>query len=344
MTPNKPLIKVTFILSLIIICLIVASFFPELVFILILSVLFALVLEPFVHFLEYRAGLKRIFAVLISFVVVGGILTFGGIEFVPIALDRAKSLYGTFQTFPFDEKLQAISRDISSLIPFFNAGAIHEQIISLIHQAIEQLGKTVEESVGFLANLIIAPFITFFILMDGDKAIKKGIELIPNKYFEMTLNVFFKLKNELSAYLKGLFLESSTVGILNIIAFLILGIPYAIVIGVCAGIANIVPYFGPVVGATLAIIISFVYGGSTHIILNIIIASLLIRLIDDVVLQPLCFGRTLKMHPVAVVFILLIGNQLLGIVGMVISIPIATILRVSASETYWGFRRYSITA
>jgi predicted PurR-regulated permease PerM len=83
--------------------------------------------------------------------------------------------------------------------------------------------------------------------------------------------------------------------------------------------------------------------GSFQMLLPILLLSLIIRLIDDLVLQPLCFGKTLDMHPVAVVFVLLIGHQLMGVVGMVISIPIATILRVTATETYWGLKHYSIT-
>jgi predicted PurR-regulated permease PerM len=127
------------------------------------------------------------------------------------------------------------------------------------------------------------------------------------------------------------------------IGLTILGVPYGLLIGVLAGIANIVPYLGPIVGAGLAIFVSLVEFGSFQMLLPILLLSLIIRLIDDLVLQPLCFGKTLDMHPVAVVFVLLIGHQLMGVAGMVISIPIATILRVTATETYWGLKHYSIT-
>ena len=76
----------------------------------------------------------------------------------------------------------------------------------------------------------------------------------------------------------------------------------------------------------------------------ILVLALVTRLTDDLILQPICFGKSLDMHPVAVVLTLIIGHQLMGISGMVISIPIATILRVSATETYWGLKNYTITA
>lgn len=344
MIQNKPLLKVSILTSFIIVGFVIASFFPEIVLTLILSVILALFLEPFVKFLEYHTGIKRILAIIIVYIIVGSIVTLLALNLVPAAIEHMKVLYATFHNFPFDQKLQSLSEDLAATIPFINADTIHIEINAIIRYFLDSLTHIAASIAGFVVNLFIIPFITFFILADGQKALKAFIERIPNKYFEMSLNVLYKLERELSAYLKGLFLESSTVGLLNVIALMILDVPYAIAIGILAGIANIVPYLGPIVGASFAIAISFVHGASSSLIAKIIISSIIIRIIDDIILQPLCFGHTLKMHPVAVVLILLIGHQLLGIAGMVIAIPVATILRVSAMETYWGLRHYSITA
>jgi predicted PurR-regulated permease PerM len=153
-----------------------------------------------------------------------------------------------------------------------------------------------------------------------------------------------KLGKELVSYLRGLILECGIVGGLSVIGFMIIGVPYAILIGILSGIANVVPYLGPIAGATIALLASLTKTGDFQMFLPIAILSVIIRLIDDLALQPLCFGKSLDMHPVAVVLTLIIGHQLMGISGMVISIPIATILRVSAMETYWGLKHYTITA
>ncbi|HVN47302.1 MAG TPA: AI-2E family transporter, partial [Bacteroidota bacterium] len=107
---------------------------------------------------------------------------------------------------------------------------------------------------------------------------------------------------------------------------------------------NIVPYLGPIVGAGLAILVSLITTGDFQMLFPILVLALVTRLADDLILQPICFGKSLDMHPVAVVLTLIIGHQLMGVAGMVISIPIATILRVSATETYWGLKNYTITA
>ncbi|HTP14200.1 MAG TPA: AI-2E family transporter, partial [Bacteroidota bacterium] len=76
----------------------------------------------------------------------------------------------------------------------------------------------------------------------------------------------------------------------------------------------------------------------------ILIITLIIRGIDDTVVQPICFAKSIDMHPLMVILVLIIGHELLGIAGLVIAIPLATILKAAAIETYWGLKHYSITA
>ena len=340
---NKPFLKVLFLIALIIVSFWIASYFPDLVLTIIISVLLAFILKPIVRFLEFRLAIKRSIAIALVFLFIGGIISLLAIELVPVAIEKMKEMYATCRTFPFEQKLSEVTKDIAAKIPFVNQATITQKVEGLIQSGLESIGEGLTSATGFLVNIAIIPFITYFILADGDAAVKKFVEKIPNKYFEMSLNVIYTLQNELVSYLRGLMLESCIVGVLTMIGLTILGVPYGLLIGVLAGIANIVPYLGPIVGAGLAIFVSLVEFGSFQMLLPILLLSLIIRLIDDLALQPLCFGKTLDMHPVAVVFVLLIGHQLMGVVGMVIYITIATILRVNATETYWGLKHYSIT-
>lgn len=76
----------------------------------------------------------------------------------------------------------------------------------------------------------------------------------------------------------------------------------------------------------------------------ILLLTVFIRLVDDLVVQPLCISTSIDMHPLAVVLVLLFGDELMGIAGLVLAMPIATILRVTAVETYWGLKHYRITS
>jgi predicted PurR-regulated permease PerM len=85
--------------------------------------------------------------------------------------------------------------------------------------------------------------------------------------------------------------------------------------------------------------------GDFHQVVWILLLSLIgVQLLDNVFIQPLCFSKTVDMHPVTIIIVLIVGNSLMGVAGMLLAIPIATILKESAVETYWGLRNYQITA
>jgi putative permease len=341
---NKPLVKVLAFTGLIILCFWIASFFPDLVLTLVISVLISFILKPLVRFLEFRFGLKRGLAITIVFLIITGLTLLILIETIPLLIGRMRGMYDQLKVFPFEEKLTIAAKEMASHVPFIDASTVGEKVHILIGQVLHSIGETTGTIASYLVNLLIIPFITYFILAEGDIGLKKLVERIPNKYFEMSLNIMDKLGRELVFYLRGLILECGIVGGLSAIGFMIIGVPYAPLLGVFAGIANLVPYLGFIFAASLAVIASLTKTGDFSMLWHILILSGIIRMIDDFALQPLCFGKSLNMHPVAVVLVLIIGHQLMGVAGMVISIPVATILRVSATETYWGLKHYSITA
>jgi predicted PurR-regulated permease PerM len=253
-------------------------------------------------------------------------------------------MYEQLKIFPFEAKLTLAAKEMSAHIPFVDPSTVGDKVHIFIQRLLDSLGETTGTVASYLVNLLIIPFITYFILAEGDIGLKKFVEKIPNKYFEMSLNIMDKLQRELVSYLRGLLLECTIVGGLSVIGFMIIGVPYAILIGVLTGIANLVPYLGFIAGASLALIASLTQTGDFRMLIPIVILTAVVRLIDDLILQPLCLGKSLDMHPVAVVLTLIIGHQLMGVAGMVISIPVATILRVSAKETYWGLKHYTISA
>jgi predicted PurR-regulated permease PerM len=341
---NKPFVKVVVIVGLIILGFWIASFFPDLVLTLIISTLSAFILKPLVRFLEFRFGLKRWFAIAVVFLLVGGMAVFILVETIPLLISRIRLMYGQLQNFPFEAKLTLAAKEMSARIPFVDPSTIGDKVHTFVQRLLDSLGETTGTVASYLANLLIIPFITYFILAEGDIGLKKLVERIPNKYFEMSLNIMDKLQRELVSYLRGLILECTIVGGLSVIGFMIIGVPYAILIGVLTGIANLVPYLGFIAGASIALIASLTQTGDFRMLVPIIILTAVVRLIDDLILQPLCFGKSLNMHPVAVVLTLIIGHQLMGVAGMIISSPVATILRVSAKETYWGLKHYTISA
>jgi predicted PurR-regulated permease PerM len=342
---NKPMVKVLFILGIIIGVFWIISFFPDLVLTLIISILSAFILRPLVSLLEFQLGFHRLLSVSIVFLIIGGSLIVTSVFFIPLAMERLQALYDGFKNFPFDQKLNEAAISLTSNIPFADPETITQKVHELVQSGLQGLNGLLASAAGFLVSLAIIPFITFFILTEGDTAIKKLIERVPNKYFEMVLNVLNKIYKELVGYLRGWILDSVIVGILNIIGFYLIGVNYAILLGIIAGISNLIPYVGPFFGVIPALLISLSQCGDFRQAFPILAVTLiLVQLLDNIIIQPLCFSQSVDMHPVTVIFVLIIGNSLMGIAGMLLAIPIATILKSSAVETYWGLKHYRITA
>ena len=344
-TSNRPMVKVLFILGIIILGFWIISFFPDLVLTLIFSILTAFILRPLVALLEFRFGIRRIFSVCIVFLLVGGTLIVIGVLFIPYAVHRLETLYDGFKNFPFDQKLNEAAISLTANIPFLDPETVTQKVHAFVQSGLQGLNGFLTSTAGFLVNLAIVPFITFFILSEGDTAVKKLIERVPNKYFEMVLNVIDKIQKELVGYLPGWILDSVIVGFLNIAGFYLIGVNYAILLGIFAGICNLIPYVGPFFGVVPALLISLSQCGDFRQAFPIIAVTLvLVQLLDNIIIQPLCFSQTVDMHPVTVIIVLIIGDSLMGIAGMLLAIPIATILKSSAVETYWGLKNYRITA
>ncbi len=344
-TSNRPMVKVLSLLCLLMMAFWIASFFPDVVVILIFSALSAFLLRPIVFFLEYRFGIKRIYAVINVFISIFIFFLLAGFFLIPPALAQLQALYESFKNFPFDKKLNDAAISLTSGLPFIDPETVTRTVHSIVDGGLQGLSDLMSEIAGFLVNLIIIPFITFFILWEGDTATKKLIERIPNKYFEMTLNVIYKIKDKLIGYLNGWILDSVIVGVLNIIIYYMIGVNYAILLGTIAGISNLIPYVGPIFGVIPAILLSLLQYGDFHQVGWILGLSLFgVQLVDNTIIQPLCFSKTVDMHPVTIIIVLIVGNSILGVAGMLLAIPIATILKESAVETYWGLRNYRITA
>lgn len=343
-TANRPLLKVSVLLAILLACFWIASFVPSLILTLILSALLSFMLKPLVKTLEFRLGLRRSIAIACVFVLIGGGVVLLSMELVPVMIERTQLLYTQFKNFPFQAKLNDAARDLTKNLPFLDPESVSAKANAFISSSIESIGSAVEDIFSLVAIIAIVPFITYFILAEGDQAQKRLIERVPNKYFEMALNVLNKIERDLVGYLRGWILDSVIIGILSIAGLWLLGIDYPILIGSVAGVANLVPYLGPVVGAVPAFLVSLTQYGDFRMLVPIAVLSIAIQAIDNMVVQPLCFAKTVDMHPLTVIVVLIVGNELMGVVGMLLAIPLATVLKVSTVETYWGLKNYRITA
>ena len=332
-----------FLVTFAIIGVIIAlSLLGQVFLLLTMSLVLTMVLKPLIDYLENK-GIPRPAGILTMYVVIGGIVFFTFINIYPIVVLQLSSLSSSMNSEHLSAMLNQMAASISEKIPFIKANIIAEKLYTLLPQIAKAAEDSLTSALSLVASFIIVPFITFFLLNDYYKMQKALIENVPNRYFEMALNVVHTLDSQISKYIRGVCIDSLAVTILYIIAYQSMGIQYAAVLGLIGGIINIIPLAGPIIGAIPVLIVSIIQFGDFRMIVPIVIATVAVRQLDDILIQPKIYGRLLNMHPLTIMIVVLLGGELLGILGMVLAIPIYTVVTVTARETNWGLKNYRIT-
>lgn len=204
-----------------------------------------------------------------------------------------------------------------------------------------------------LSSWIIAPLVFFFLLQDTGE-IKRGLlTLVPNRFFEPALAILSDLDHAVGNYLRGISLSCSLLGVTITLFLFLIGVPlrWAFVIGLFAGLTNVVPYLASVV-ALLGGLAYAIFGEHFHPALPIvetesfalwvILAVLLAELIKNAVYDPLVLGRAVRLHPLVVIIGFVSGTLMFGFVGAILAIPTITILTVFVSSTARHLKAYRL--
>jgi len=199
----------------------------------------------------------------------------------------------------------------------------------------------------FIGTMAIA-FISFFLLLENGLLRRNLLNLIPNPYFELSVATFTKVEKLLSNYLSGLLLQMLAIFSLASFGLTIMGIEYALTIALFAAVANLIPYAGPLLGATFGIIVGISSGTFdtnnelNYLIIKILSVFGLVQVTDNIFLQPMIFSKSVKAHPLEIFVVIFVGAKIAGVVGMIFAIPMYTICRVFILEFYRGYKSYRI--
>lgn len=313
----------------------------------IIAMLLSYMLDPVVNRLQ-AAGMNRTLATSLTLATVILIIVWGSTSVIPIVANQMASLARQLDI----ENMRFIAEQIETSIidnfDFIPEGFLRDNIALMSGNLFDvgQIPDIVSDVIGIFTNLfaafLVIPFATFFFLKDGHKIRRDLLKLVPNKYFETILSLVDKIETRLGVYFRSVFIQCTLVGIVSWLALSVAGLNNSASVGIAIGLANSIPYFGPLIGYILSIVISIIETGDFSLVIPCIIAVLIAQILDNVVLQPLIFSKSADMHPVAILFIILIGAQTAGIIGMLVAIPIATIIKISIVQISWSFNNYRI--
>jgi predicted PurR-regulated permease PerM len=313
----------------------------------IIAMLLSYMLDPVVDRLQ-AAGMNRTLGTTLTLATLILIIVWGSTSVIPIVANQMAGLTNQLNIENLRFIAEQIEISVINTFEFIPEGFLRDNINVMSNNLFDvgQISTLLTDMIGIFTNLfaafLVIPFATFFFLKDGHKIRRDILKLVPNKYFETILSLVDKIETRLGIYFRSVFVQCTLVGIVSWLALSVAGLNNSASVGIAIGLANSIPYFGPLIGYLLSIVISIIETGDFSLVIPCIIAVLIAQLLDNVVLQPLIFSKSADMHPVAILFIILIGAQTAGILGMLIAIPIATIIKISIIQIHWSFNNYRI--
>ena len=181
---------------------------------------------------------------------------------------------------------------------------------------------------------LLCPFLAFFMVKDSHNLYRSFLSLVPNHVFETTLSLTHQISLQIGQFIRARILEAFIVGLITGIGLQFLSFPFALLLGLFAGLMNLVPYLGPVIGCIPALLVGIVNGMPLFDLSIVLSVYVIAQLIDNTILIPILVARMMKLHPVTVIVVVIAGAQFLGILGMIISIPVANAIQVAYHAVY----------
>jgi len=317
----------------------------DIVLILIFSILLAFIFNPFVGVLE-KEGFSRLASTLVIFGTIGLLLYVMLSFIIPKFLVQMDQLMNALQSFSLHDQLVQFEAELYRLFPFFSPGLFSKKVEEFISSQFINSFDTVSELLSGIVSvvllIVIIPFITFFLVKDSKKIMKNVLHMIPNNYFEMSYWILKKVSLQLGRFVRAWIFDATFVGTVMGLGLFFIGVKNALPLGVIAGLGHLVPYFGPVIGGVPAIIVAIIQTGDLSFVPFIILLVIITYTIDNGFVQPYVFSKSVDMHPIIIILLIIAGSQLFGVLGMLLAVPTASVIKTAVKEIYFAFKNYKI--
>jgi predicted PurR-regulated permease PerM len=300
-----------------------------------IAVIIAYVIYPLVIKFE-RRGLKRSISIITIYTFIALVLVFLGIYIVPHVLNNAKELFNTlphitnkyqeiFNSFISKIKTSSWPPEIKALF-FSEINRGTELIQSYASQTMKKSLTLVASSLVILFDIVLSMIIAYYFLKDIEGIKRSALMLAPKRMRNELINIGRELNRIVTHFIQGQLLTAVIVGLLETVGLFIVHVKYPFILGVLGGVANIIPYFGPILGAIPAVAIALLESPTKALLTALVF--IIVQQIDNAFISPKIIEGKLGLHPVTTIIAVLVGGQFFGIIGMLIGVPIAAMLKV----------------
>jgi len=296
-----------------------------------LALIIAYILNPLVEFLEERR-IARPLGILIIYAVFFTIAFVFSVTAIPNLISEMQKLGEMLPQYTarFQNFLLSLQSDYQRInLPESIRQALDQNLINLQKGMQALLERVTGTVLGFFSNLLsilVIPLMVYYLLCDIDSLKRTAVLLFPKKYRNWVVSMGSEMDRTMGAYFRGMLVICFLVGVLTYLGLVIIGVDYALILGLVAGITNIIPYFGPIIGAVPAVLIALLH--SPGLAVKTIVVYVIVQQLESQIIAPQVMGRSLGLHPLVVIFALLIGGRFFGLPGLIFAVPFTAIMRI----------------
>ena len=295
-------------------------------------------LNPVVKLLE-RIKVKRVFGIAIVMILLLGLMLLTVLLGIPMLIDQATNLVSGIPV--FISELETYSLRLAEE-PWMQQVDIQAALNNLelwlrdissqfLSGFVASVGEAIQMFTEIAFISITVPVILFYMLYDGKKFLPFAVNLTPVKFKENVKEMIIQTDSTISSYISGKGMASFLVGLLLFILYSIVRMPSAFLLSVFAAITNFIPYVGPFIGAGPAVIVGLIESPGRAVLAAVFV--LIVQQLDSNLFTPLLVGKSLSIHPLTVILVLLASANIAGLIGMLIGVPLFAIIKTIAIYT-----------
>ena len=299
----------------------------------IVAYVFYYMLNPLVNFFSKK--ISRFSASLLAILV--GVITIliVIIGVVPIIVEQTQNLItalpryieivkGYLEEYSDNAYVQVVVEYVNTNL---NVSKISERLISIATSVAQGIVSSISSTASVLVTM---PFVLFFLLKDASQFNKFVISLLPKKFEKSVAETIDEIDDKVGSYIQGQMLVSLCIGVMLFIGYNVIGLHYAFSLATIAAFLSIVPYLGPAIAITPAMLVAA--STSWVMVVKMLVVWGIVQFLEGNIISPNIMGRSMNMHPLTVIFVILIGVNISGVVGAILGIPVYSILKVLISK------------
>jgi len=304
-------------------------------------------LNPLVEMLE-RFKVKRIFGIAVVMLLLGGFIVLSIFLGIPMLIEQTSNLISGIPV--FISELEIYANRLAEE-PWMQQVDINMALENLeiwlrdlgsrvLSGLVSGVGAAIAAFTELAFLFITIPVILFYMLHDGRKFLPMVVDMTPVKYKGNVKEMIIKTDDTISSYISGKGMASLLVGVLLFIMYSIVGMPSAFLLSFFAAITNFIPYVGPFIGAGPAIIVGLIVSPSRAVLAAVFV--LIAQQLDSNFFTPFLVGKSLAIHPLTVILVLLASANIAGLIGMLIGVPVFAILKTIGTYLYKMYKEQKL--